>query len=160
MANEMIFKPSRKKWFMMLLISAAFTAIGVMMILDQKLAGLFVTAFFGLATLVSLVSLLPGSGYLKLSPEGFMVSSLYRRKQFRWSDIKEFGSCVLPRGGGIVVGFNFTPEFRSQRIARRISAKLTDWEGCLPENFGVSLDELLLVLQEWHRRYSGRESGA
>jgi hypothetical protein len=70
--------PSRTKTIALLTISVAFTIAGVRAIGDGKgFAGWLVAVFFGVCSAAFAIHLAPGASYLELSPEGFVVSSLF-----------------------------------------------------------------------------------
>lgn len=60
------------------------------MIRGGETKGWFVVAVFALSTLVSGALLLPGSAYLRLTPDGFEMRSLYRHLRVRWADVTWF----------------------------------------------------------------------
>ena len=72
-------RPSRTKTSFLLTISLAFTAIGVGMVGSGKgITGWFVALFFGICSTAFAIHLWPGASYLQLSPDGFVVCSLFR----------------------------------------------------------------------------------
>ena len=85
-------RPSRKKNTFLLTISLAFTAIGVGMVSSGKgITGWFVALFFGICSIAFVIHLWPGASYLHLSPDGFVVCSLFRRQPLlRWDNVSEF----------------------------------------------------------------------
>lgn len=75
MSDVRVFSASKKKAFLLLLISIAFVAAGVWMSSENPVMGWTTVAFFGLGIPASGFLLLPGKVYLKLDPDGFEMSS-------------------------------------------------------------------------------------
>jgi hypothetical protein len=96
---ERVLRPNRWKVLGLLAVSLGFTATGVGMAADGLWMGWLAAGFFGLGAVVFTVQLLPGSAYLRLGPDGFVVCSLFRSSACRWSDLARFGSVPsAPRG--------------------------------------------------------------
>ena len=84
------YRPKYPKTILFGLISLLFTVGGTFMIEDEPIKGWLVTAFFGLCLLVFVIQLIPGSTELKLTNEGFEMTSLFRRRLTKWQDVKMF----------------------------------------------------------------------
>ncbi len=67
---------------LMLLGSLAFVGAGFLMLSDSPITGCLSIIFFGLCAVVFAVSLLPNSSYLRLTPEGFTVCSMFRSRLY------------------------------------------------------------------------------
>src|SRR5947208_13499225 len=91
-------QPSKTKTVFLLTISLVFTIAGVGAIgRGREFAGWFVALFFGVCSTGFAIHLLPGASYLDLSPEGFVVSSLFRRWALtRWDSVSEFHVAPVP----------------------------------------------------------------
>lgn len=133
-----------------LLIGFAFTAIGILMIRAGESHGWFVAAVFGVGVSAALTGLLPGSSYLELRPEGFVVCSMYHRsRQTPWNEVDEFH--VIRVTTRKMVVFNYrTPGHGA--LTRDIARGLTGVEGGLPDNYGLKAEELAALLNEWRTR--------
>ena len=75
--DELTLYPTKTKHFMLLLISLAFTAIGIWMGIDGKWMGFLCAAFFGLGILIFIIQLLPGSSYLRLYKDEFEYCAFF-----------------------------------------------------------------------------------
>jgi len=128
-------------------MTAAFTAGGVLMIMSGELLGWFVAVVFGLCVLVFTVSLLPGANCLRVGPNGFTIRSLFRSHSYRWSDVRGFG--VGRVGVKWMVVFDFTDEFQGTPRLRKISVALAGHEGALPDSYGMPLEALAELLNEY-----------
>ena len=47
-------------------------------------------AFVGIATVIILVAVFPKNGYLRISPAGLTVKSMFRKMRYEWSDFTRF----------------------------------------------------------------------
>ena len=106
--SDQILRPRKRKWALVFLACLAFVAIGSFMLRDPKEADnrpvtYFFLGFFGLGCLVSLIQFVPGSSFLRLSPEGLDVRTMWRTKVYRWSDIERFGVAEFSTVHGLVV---------------------------------------------------------
>jgi len=88
------------------------------MIREGDLGGWLVAAVFGAFALTGLVLILPGATYLRLTPEGFTICSLYRKSFIRWTDVQDFRVVLIGRSK--MVGFDYAPHYtRTARLRRR-----------------------------------------
>jgi hypothetical protein len=150
--ETLVLRPSRLKAVIMLVIGAAFTASGALMVRDGKTLGWFVLIFFALCTVIFLSLLLPNSAYLRLTPEGFEIRSLFRSFRNQWSDVAAFRAGRI--GLNPMVMIAFVPSYGRGRTARALSNALTGGEGGLPDTYGRSAKELATLLNEWRARYA------
>jgi len=150
--ETLVLRPSRVKSLVMLLIGVAFTAGGIVMVRDGARWGWFVLIFFGLCTVVFISLLLPNSAYLRLTPEGFEIRSLYRSFRNKWTDVTSFRAGRV--GLNPMVMITFAPTYQRGRTARAVADALTGGEGGLPDTYGHSAKELAALLNEWRARYA------
>ncbi len=147
-----VLRPSRRKWLLELIASGLFVAGGWWMILDGSWKGWLGVVFFGLCAIASAVVLLSGSPYLRITPDGFTVCSLFRSCTCRWNDVERF---QVARGGcNRMVAFNFVADFDGYSTGRKIAAWLAGYEGALPDTYGMSCGELAALLNRYKERAS------
>jgi hypothetical protein len=132
---------------LLLLVCAAFTAVGVAMLIDSAPKGWLVTSFFGLCTLIAAVNALPNASFLALDREGFEMRALFRTTRFRWSDIRTFGVATV--GVQSMVVFTYTEPYRREHPAARRA--FHDIEGALPDSYGHTPEQLAALLCDWQR---------
>jgi hypothetical protein len=144
-------RPRRLKMALYGALSAGFTIGGALMIRDGAGEGWFVAGFFGLATLVFLALLMPGSASLLLTRDGFRVRSLWRSHFTPWSAVAAFG--VVRISHRSMVSYNFT-DVAAHRGAR-FSRALTGAEGALPDSYGMSAEDLAALMTAWRARALG-----
>jgi hypothetical protein len=150
--ETLVLRPSRVKALVMLVIGAVFTASGVLMVRDGKTMGWFVLVFFALCTVIFLSLLLPNSAYLRLTPEGFEIRSLFRSFRNQWSDVASFRAGRV--GLNPMVMITFAPTYARGRTARAVADALTGGEGGLPDTYGHSAKDLAALLNDWRARYA------
>ncbi|CAN5882011.1 hypothetical protein BH23ACT11_BH23ACT11_23670 [soil metagenome] len=158
MASEetTVLKPSRARTFALLAGSGVLTAASVYITLSGETPawfGWFVASFFGLCTLVFLVLLLPGSAYLKVTPEGFTICSLFRSSTYSWMAVESFKAGEIGLNNNGVV-FDFSREYEGQELGRDIASSLAGHEGALPDTYGMSPEDLAEFLNRCRRRYT------
>jgi hypothetical protein len=151
-------RPSRTKTVFLLAISLAFTVIGVGAIgRGRGFVGWFVALFFGVCSTAFAIHLLPGASYLDLSPDGFVVSSLFRRwPLIRWDSVSEFHVAPVPGSGVRKVVFS-RDSSRHARLAA-ISVSLVGATDTLPDTYGRTADQLAGLMNEWRLRAIGSDA--
>ncbi|MFY2765148.1 STM3941 family protein [Arenimonas sp. MALMAid1274] len=147
----MTLKPRLSRFVLLLLVCAAFVALGIFLVLrGQMLLGWLNVGFFGLGVAVAAISLLPGSNYLRLSRDGFEVCSLYRRGTVRWRDVQAFFPAEIARRP--LVCWNYADDYDRQRAGRLLATELAGVEAALPDTYGLSADALAQLLNQWRAR--------
>ena len=134
----------------MLLFSTILTAGGILMIYKSDTLGYPCTIFFGIGMLISIIKVLPGSSYLKLSKTGFEYSSLFRRHSVDWEDILEFRIMKLKQSGLTVnkfVGWIYCKNAHDKGFSKKLSKSITGIEAGLPDTYGLKAEELLKLLE-------------
>lgn len=150
----MTLTPNRSKFVILLLVSAAFVAVGMFLVAQGKpLIGWLNICFFGPGAAVAIVSLLPGSHHLRLTDEGFEVCSLYRRWSVRWGDVQAFSPALVSRRE--MVCWNYAADYTGQRLGRVVANNLTGVEAGLPDTYGMTAADLAALLNQWRERHTG-----
>jgi hypothetical protein len=108
--------------------------------------------FFGLGGVVFGVQLVPGASYLRLSGEGFVVCTLFRRQPIvSWKEASAFRvALVPPRRTKMVVYDRASGD--PQRAARRINKFLVGPDEGLPDTYGMKSPDLADFLNDWRVR--------
>lgn len=140
-------KPSPWKHLWLLIFSGCFTLLGIHALREHPVSGWLIIGFFGSGVIIVLITLIPGSSYLRLEPEGMLIRSLYRTWYISWSDTSRF--FVLSAGGQAMVCWNYTPGFNTKQHRRNLSRILTSVEAGLPDTYGYSAPELAGLLNQW-----------
>ena len=164
--SEQVLRPRKRKWALVLLICAAFTAGGFWMLTDEdasdRFGGYFCLTFFGLGTVASLTQFVPGSSFLRLAPDGFTVRSTWRTRFYRWSDIERFGVAEFSTVHGFarqrhrMIGYDFSASYPDQDKMvklRNLNRNWTGFEAALPDNYGWSYEALAEHLNMLRARY-------
>lgn len=172
---------SASKWLWMLAIGIAFVALGVVFIRTPLTfsgnsqvngfsalltslglardapevvteVGWLTVAFFGIGSVISIISLLPGAAGLTLGNEGFAVRSLFCRVSYRWLDVREFAVVEVNYGFGSrkLVGFN--DHSAAAGTVAAINARLTGRNSALPDTYGLSVEDLARLMTLWRGR--------
>jgi len=150
--------PSRRKWLLVALGGAAFTAIGVWMVASGNGLGWLAILFFGPCGLIGLAAALPGAGGLTLNRDGFDIINLFRRTSFSWRDVDGFGSARVPPSGHNLVVFD-NAKARGGTIAS-MNVGLVGRNAGLPDNYGMTAEALAYVMAHWRAKALGSNPGA
>ena len=141
--------PSRKKWLLILLISALFTAIGAWMVAEKADAGWAGLIFFATCLLVSALMLLPGAGGLVLDADGFQATNLFRRYRLHWQNVEGFEAVAIPGARQRLVGYD---DVSIGRVIGAINKELSGRNAALPDTYGFSADALAELMRRWRER--------
>jgi hypothetical protein len=150
--DERILNASKTKWLTILLGSAAFEAIPFLILPKQPFASVLIV-FFGVGVVVAFVVLLPGSTYLRLTPEGYEMRAAFRTWKQPWQHIERFQAYRNPTSWNRLVGIIYDPSYKGHVRARRLNRSLAGVDDALRDTFGLSADELANLMNEWLNRY-------
>jgi hypothetical protein len=142
--------PSRKKWLLLVVVGIAFIAGGFFMVRKQADGGWFVLIFFALCLVVSIVMLLPGAGGLLLDGDGFKMTSLFRSHRSRWQDVQGFQAVAIPPSGQKLVCYDDSGAARSPLA--KMSIAISGHNAALPDTYGLSADDLAMLMARWRNR--------
>ena len=137
----------------MLLGSAAFVAIGLLILPRQPFAAWVLIVFFGVGVFIAFVALLPGTTYLRLTPEGYEMRAAFRTLKQSWQHIERFQTYRLPLSWNRNVGIIYDPSYKSRARTRRLNRSLAGVDGALSDNYGLAANELANLMNEWLNRY-------
>ena len=161
--SELTLHTSKAKSLLLLLASLLFTVGGVFMARDGELTGHVGYVFFGLCSLAYVVQLITGGGYLKLKEDEFEFFSGFVRKQcVSWDDVDSFGVAVVRNLSRYyvpptrLVGWNYKQGVDVSKFGRVTSKTLSGREACLPDTYGMKLEELVSLLNEHLERSRDR----
>jgi hypothetical protein len=141
--------PSRKKWLVILLVSALFTLGGIWMVRAQAAWGWGALIFFGLCTVLSIVMLLPGAAGLKLHVDGFQMTAFFRSHRWRWQDIKKFEPVMITPEHTVVC---FDDPAQVASMGGKISKSYAGYNSALPDTYGLAPDDLAQLMTQWKSR--------
>jgi|TARA_E500000178_G_scaffold205653_1_gene203195 hypothetical protein len=161
--SELTLHTSKAKSLLLLLASLLFTVAGVFMAQDGELMIHVSYLFFGLCSVVFVVQLITGGGYLKLRDDEFEFGFGFGRKQrIKWDDVDSFGIAVVRNLSGRyvpptrLVGWNYKQGVDVSKFGRVMSKTLSGREACLPYTYGIKMEELLSLLSEHLERSRDR----
>jgi hypothetical protein len=140
--------PSRGKWWTYGVLNGFVTIMSIILILHGLVVAMFLTAVFGIATMISVIALIPGSMSLQLNEKGFGVTKFFRTQIFHWSDVSDFGVCTF-RGYQMIV---FNAAKARLGIWDKMNAALAGKNGYLPDTFGLGAADLANLMARWRER--------
>lgn len=139
--------PSRWKHLALLACCACLVALAFLVGPRQSTLAWLTGGFFGLGVVVALIALIPGSGFLRLEPEGMSVRSLYRTWRVAWADVEDF--YVASVAGREMVCWEYAAGFSGQPLGRAFSRAISGVEAGLPDTYRIPAAELASLLNEW-----------
>jgi hypothetical protein len=140
------------KMLFLVLGSGAFVSIGLWLLQREPFIALVCIIFFGLCGSIGLVGLLPNSSYLTLTEEGFLFSSLFRKRFVAWSSVQSF--VPLKIYSNSMVGWSYSSEFRDSRRFRRVNTAIAGVEAALPDTYGMPAKQLADLMNQLRDIYT------
>lgn len=141
------------KWLAVLLVSASAVVFGVLILPEEPFVAWAAILLFGLGVVVSVVALLPGSGYLRLTPEGYEQRVFFRTSKRSWQQFERFHAYRTPASPIRLVGFVLDPNYTGDATLRRVNRSMAGVDGGLSDTYGLAADELATLMNEWLNRY-------
>ena len=141
--ESMTLYPSKIKWVLVILVSIGFIALGIYTIENgDTLLGQYICVMFSLVILWSIMTLWPGSSWLKLGPDGIRNKVIFRKFHYPWSDINRFGIWIVK-----------DPGLPSKTKYVSFWMKPDDQMRSLSECYGKKPEELVEILESYRNRY-------
>jgi hypothetical protein len=129
----------------MFLGSSVFVLAGAANIEKDPILAYVTISFFGLAVVLSGVSLLPSSSYLSLTSDGFTYSKLFQKQFVPWSQVAAFRAVKM--GPTQVVGWVYSKNHKADRALRKVSAAAAGVENVFPETYAMPAADLVELLE-------------
>jgi hypothetical protein len=145
-------KPVRRNNFALAAASFVFVLVGCGMIADGESNGWFVTLFFGLCLVVSILLMTGEGASLDIGPDGFSFGPVFRREMYRWDEIGAFD--LIADDDFDRITFVHLPDGES-RFAH-IDPMLSGAALGLKTRDGLSPENLMRILRAYHALYAKR----
>ncbi len=148
--DTMTLKPDRARWLMVFLISAGFVAIAVWAGPGDPLLFYGAGGFFLLCAAVAAPLMFGVGSSLTLDREGFACRTLFRTFRREWRECSAF----YPVSTGIrkYVGFSTPQDEAAHPKLAAANRAMIGASGMLPDNFGLSADELADLMNMYRAR--------
>jgi len=134
-------RSSRKKMLLMLVGSLVFVAAGLLFPTQYRALNVSMVIFFGLCAVAFCVNLLPNSSYLRLTPDGFTMCSMFRCRSIEWRHVNTFG--VTRIGTRKMVGWD--PAHPPSKLGKTTKL-MSGYVSVLPHTYGLRAEELAELL--------------
>jgi len=155
MNKEITFYPKKRSSVLLFCFSLLFVLLGMWLVTLGSPVGWLTIILFGIGCIVFLLTLLPSSFYLQLNEDGFWICGIFRKGFTRWVDVDQFVVDQLAPGQNVVM-FNYAPNFNKYSRVRKLSRTIAGFDAALPDNYGKSADELVVILNEWKNKSVGK----
>jgi len=156
MQKELVYPASRARALLLLAGCAAFVAVGFLISKQNLLVGWLSIVFFGLGIPIAILMLFSRGMYLRLTADGFEMASLFNKTVIRWGDVDGFR---IGRVRSVkMIAIIYRPDYKDQKMLRRVNSSLAGMEGAIPNIYAVPLDTLLAKLNEWHTQFAKKSS--
>jgi len=129
-----------------LLASLAFVAVGFVTISSGgKVITWLSVGFFALCAAVFALQLMPGASYLRITDEGFVFCSLFRKSPLiLWREVSDFRVASVPRSHHKLIVFDSNNALQSR--IRSVNRALVGASDGLPDAYGLKPQELADLL--------------
>ena len=144
--------PSKRKLLGLLLVSILFAIGGWWLVGENPWMGYLTIFFFGLGALVFAFQLMLNNSFLRVDPDGLLISHFGRTSVIPWHDIERF-SVIKIRSTGFtaskMVGITYADGHASGSSGlKQANVALTGSEGSLPDTYGMRAEALVDLLNE------------
>ncbi len=151
--------PSRRRLLLLVFGCFLWIALTATPARARQPGGAMLSFLCVVGVLMSSVSLVPGTAWLKLNSQGFTVRYWFNDNSYRWSDIKEF-RLITYRFMGVIpvrrsVGFKFSESYPKRNVVSRIVGALASFDRNLQDNYGMKAQDLLVLLESYRRQAEG-----
>ena len=144
-------RSNKKRTIYLFILSVSISLTAILLYSDHPVVAILGAFFFSLGALVSGIQLLPQASYLRLTKEGFVLCSLFRKHTYNWAEIEGFGITCIHNNR--MVAWNFSTSYKGHPSMRQLSAALSGYEAALPETYGFTAEELTVILAGLHENY-------
>jgi hypothetical protein len=150
----MVLRSNPRRLITYFLGSIAFMAVGIASV--PGVIGWLCVSFFALCAVVFAVQLLPGAGYLRITGEGFVFCSLFRRSPLvRWPDVSDFRVATVPPSRHKLVVYDWSNAHAGR--VRRVNRLLVGASDGLPDTYGMEPQALADLLNARRSRAIGAD---
>jgi hypothetical protein len=158
-AGTVVLKESRGRRFWMLFGSLFVAAwgIGVIALHSNSWLGWVGALLFCVAAFFIVMQLVrPDS--LTLAADAFTYTSLGRRFRYAWTDVAEFGVMLAQVIGaaGTTRQVGIRMKTGSTLVRLMVSGPDKRFDKALPDTYGLSVDELIALIEEWRAAAASR----
>ena len=156
MNHTLTYRASKKKAYILFLVSLVFVIASVLATPDHLLLGLICAAFFSLGIFASLFMMFTDIVFLRLTQEGFDIRYLFGCQQISWNEVDGFR--ISSFYGTKMIEILFNKNYAHEKVGRRISSAISGMEGAIADSYVASLDEIHASLNEWRSRYATKKT--
>lgn len=140
---------ARRLWLIVGSLLAAVCGLGVVVFNLESFWAWAGVLIFGVGLAIFVIQLVRPDT-LTLARDGFSYRSLGRSMRYAWADVAEFGVLVLRVQGGTTRQVGIRMKTPGGTLARRMVSGLSGrFDGALPDNYGLPVEELVALLEEW-----------
>jgi len=154
---ELVIRPRTSKAVFVVIAGLGFVATGVFIlkspphIRGETLVGWAGIVFFGLCAVIGIVSLWPGSTYLKLNDQGFTMCGMFRPHSYLWSEVGAFRVRRLLLIQKIVA-FDFSEDYTRGSSLRKLNFRIGGFQAAIPNLYKKAPEEIAAIMNDYCQR--------
>lgn len=145
--DEVTLKPSPAKAVGLLFVSTGLAGAGLWLVSQGHGFGWFGAGFFGLGVVVSVLRLIPGCSFLRLTVDGFTFVSRFRGQSIKWRDVAQITVGTIE--GCKMVMLDLSPEVSDHLWSQRVARTIAGHDGGLPNTHGMSPEALAELMNDY-----------
>jgi hypothetical protein len=140
-------RPSRRNLILLVAVSISFIWAGWSMRSAHPVLGYVLVSALSLCLIIFVAQMLPNSAHLQLTKERFTIRVLFKESHCRWDECSAFQARHVANGK-VLVGWNYVPGYPKAQRRRRLNASLFGAEVMLPDNYGMTPEDLASLMNE------------
>ncbi len=137
--------PGILKPLFLFLFSCGIFYLGIKVVLSGNMDGFYLLAVFGLASIASLIAIIPGCNSLEINLYGITVTSCFRQKTYQWEQIDRIGIYEL----GMIrrVGVDLNKRYQGPERVPDFAKPASGYHISLPPMAGMDIEALLETIE-------------
>ena len=147
-----VYRPDRKQQVRLICGSTGLAILGGLMFWYEWPGGGWILLLFAACAVLGLLQCSTDCSILRLTAEGLEVVSLFRRRKYRWSDVREFRAQKLGSLECVVIRLGDAPPSIPSP-----AYSVPPWRGleeAIPDTYGMTAEELARRLNTWREQSS------
>lgn len=151
--DNLVLRANPRRPIIMLVGSAVFLVFGIFMIKVGELRGYMVAGPSVFFFVVYAINIITGTPRLLLTRDGFAIQNPMNSYSYKWNEVDSFSVDFLKGLKLKTVVFTLSPNCKKRLTERAGIRAITGHEGVLPNNYGMSPENLADLMNKWRGRF-------